>query len=46
MTWETDSHCRATISPKVATAAQIFGEEDDISVIAITRAGVPEPTTS
>jgi len=45
MTWETDSHCRA-ICAEVATAAQIFGEEDDISVIAITRAGVPEPTTS
>ena len=30
-------------APEVAVAAQSFGQEDDISVISVTRTGVLEP---
>ena len=28
---------------KIANAAQSFGQEDDISVISVTRAAIPQP---
>jgi serine phosphatase RsbU (regulator of sigma subunit) len=34
----------ATSAAEVANAAQSFGQEDDISVISVTRAMVIEPT--
>jgi serine phosphatase RsbU (regulator of sigma subunit) len=34
----------ATSAAEVASAAQTFGQEDDISVISVTRTGVREPT--
>lgn len=33
--------CRTTSAAELAAAAQKFGQEDDISVIAVTRAAVP-----
>jgi serine phosphatase RsbU (regulator of sigma subunit) len=33
---------RATTASEVAGAAQAFGQEDDISVISVTRTGVRE----
>jgi serine phosphatase RsbU (regulator of sigma subunit) len=33
----------ATTAAAVANAAQSFGQEDDISVITVTRGAVPEP---
>jgi serine phosphatase RsbU (regulator of sigma subunit) len=36
----------ATTAAEVARAAQAFGQEDDISVIAVTRTAVPEPVAA
>jgi serine phosphatase RsbU (regulator of sigma subunit) len=36
---------RARSATEVATAAQSFGQKDDISVISVTRTAVPEPAT-
>ena len=35
--------CTNPSAAELANAAQAFGQEDDISVIAVTRIGVPEP---
>lgn len=41
-----ESLCRATSAAKLATAAQNFGQKDDITVLSLVRVGVKEqPST-